>query len=55
MLFLRKRCVHLLDDTTLNTVEQVQDKVEECLIRFGYAKQPKLYFIQSRSYEDSKD
>ena len=56
MLFLTEKVCHLLDDTTLNTVEQVQDKVEECLIRFGYAKNSQsLYFIQSRSYEDSKD
>ncbi|MFR8316889.1 MAG: anaerobic ribonucleoside triphosphate reductase [Catenibacillus sp.] len=45
MLFLTEKVCHLLDDTTLNTVEQVQDKVEECLIRFGYAKTAKAYIL----------
>ena len=54
MLFLTEKVCHLLDDTTLNTVEQVQDKVERMPYSLWLCKNSQsLYFISSRAYKDS--
>ncbi len=45
LLFLTEKVCSRLSDRELNSVEHIQDLVEEILIRFGYAKTAKAYIL----------
>ena len=45
LLFLTEKVSDRLDGKGLNTVEHIQDLVEEILIRFGYARTAKAYIL----------
>ena len=45
LLFLTEKVTDRLDEKELNSVEHIQDLVEEILIRFGYARTAKAYIL----------
>ena len=45
LLFLTEKVTERLDEKELNSVEHIQDLVEEILIRFGYARTAKAYIL----------
>lgn len=45
LLFLTEKVTESLSTEELNTVEHIQDLVEDCLIRYGYAKTAKAYIL----------
>ena len=54
LLFLTEKVSDRLDGKELNTVEHIQDLVEEILIRFGYARTAKAYICTVQSIQRSE-